>query len=482
MEKVLKNLEPKNVFKHFETLTNIPRESGNEKAVSDYIVKFSKDLGLDVIQEPSLNVIIKKPATPGYEDKKTVIIQGHMDMVCVKDDDLEFDFQKDPIPLVIDGDWIKTKGTTLGGDNGIAVAMAMAILEDKSIKHPEIKVLLTVGEETGMDGVLSLNPDNISGDILINLDSEEEGILLASCAGGCNNIITLDLEKREPKKDTAYKIVLKGLLGGHSGVEINKRRANAITTLARVLNDLKGEVEFELSEIFGGDKFNAIPKRAEATLVLNGKDVNTMNKKINDFQKLLKTEYETSDPNLTIELNEVNCPETVYKEEIKESIIKILCLIPDAVQTMSDSIEGLVESSNNLGVLKEEDEKLIFLNAVRSSVTSLKDNINERIQIICDLVNADMTIESDYPSWPFKPESETRDLMKKVYKRLFNKPLKVDAIHAGLECGFLIEKIGDIDMVSLGPDLFDVHTPNEKLSISSTKRTYDFLIEVLKEI
>jgi len=403
-------------------------------------------------------------------------------MVCVKEDDIDFDFKKDPIPLVIDGDWIKTKGTTLGGDNGIAVAMAMAILEDETIEHPEIKALFTVAEETGMDGVLTLNSDNISGDILINLDAEEEGVLIASCAGGVNNIITLQVDKKAPKKDTAYKIVLRGLIGGHSGSDINKRRANAITTLGRILNRLDDEVGFELAEISGGDKMNAIPKRAEAIIVINHDEFENMQKTVLDFEKTLKDEFEVSDPGLTIELNEVNRTETVYDDKNKTAIINLLCLIPNGIQTMSASIEGLVESSNNLGILREEEGKLVFSSAVRSSVISLKKEINSRIQMICDLVGAEMRLEADYPSWPFKVDSEIRELMKTVYKELYNKPLKVDAIHAGLECGFLKEKIGDIDMVSLGPNLFDVHTPKERLSISSTQRVYKFLIEVLKRL
>ncbi len=482
MNKVLTNLEPQNVFKHFEALTKIPRESGNEKEVSDYIVEFAKKLGLEVIQEPCLNVIITKPATRGYEDKETVIIQGHLDMVCVKEEGYEFDFSKDPIPIVVDGDFIKTKGTTLGGDNGIAVAMAMSILEEKDIQHPEIKVLLTVEEETGMSGVHELNPDNITGNILINLDAEEEGILLASCAGGVNNIITLELNKRPVKYNTAFKLVLKGLIGGHSGTEINKRRANSIITLGRILKILDNKVDFELAAIHGGDKMNAIPNRSEAVIAIYNNDIENMKSSLLDIEQMLKLEYEVSDPNLTIEIEEVECPNEVYTNDNKLEIINILSLIPNGIQTMSASIEGLVESSNNLGVLREKDSTLIFSSSVRSSVSSLKDEINNKIQIICNLIGAEMILEADYPSWPYKIESEIRELMKTTYKEFFGKALKVDAIHAGLECGFLKEKIGDIDMVSLGPNLFDVHSPKERLSISSTERMYKFLIEVLSRI
>ncbi len=482
MKDILKGIKPIEVMKHFEELTRIPRESGNEKAVSDFLVDFAKENNLDVIQEPCLNVIIKKPASKGYENHKRVILQGHIDMVCVKDDDYTFDFEKDPIPLVIEGDFIKTKGTTLGGDNGIAVAMMMAILEDSSLKHPEISALFTVSEETGMDGVLDLNPENISGDILINLDSEEEGVLLASCAGGVNSIITLDIKETESDNDTAYRLRVHGLKGGHSGVEIHHRRANAIVTLGRLFYRLNDKLKFDLSNVSGGDKPNAIPKNAYGIIVVDKSDKDEFVSEIDKFESELKSEYEVSDPDIMVSFEEIEKPDFVYADKTKESIINILSLIPNAVQTMSAGIEGLVESSSNLGVLEEKDDKLVFINAVRSSVASLKKDITDKIQIISDLTGAEMALESDYPSWPFKVESEIRELMKKEYLEMYHNELKVDAIHAGLECGFLKEKIGDIDMVSLGPDLFDVHTPKESLSISSTQRTYDFLLKVLENI
>ncbi|MCK8058571.1 MULTISPECIES: aminoacyl-histidine dipeptidase [unclassified Fusibacter] len=482
MTDLLKDLQPNRLWHHFESLTRIPRESGNEKAVSDFLTAFAKGLGLDVIQEPSMNVIIKKKASTGYENHKTVIIQGHMDMVCVKEDDLEFDFGKDPIPLVIDGDLIKTKGTTLGADNGIAVAMAMAILEDKTLVHPPLQVLITIAEETGMDGVMALDPANITGDILINLDSEEEGVLLSSCAGGVNNIITLPITKQAASYDTAFKIVIKGLLGGHSGVEIHKRRANAIVCAGRLLYLLKTKLNFEIAGIHGGDKPNAIPKRSEVVVICSKADTDLLRTSVSEIEHLLKNEVELSDAEVTIELQETELPVEAYDHNSAQKTVQLLMLLPDAVQTMSAGIEGLVESSINLGILDQNEQSLVFTSAVRSSVASLKDMINQKIGLTCDLIGADMRLESDYPSWPFKAVSETRELMKEVYEEMFSKSLKVDALHAGLECGFLIEKVGDIDMVSLGPDLNDVHTPKENLSISSTKRVYDFLLEVLTRI
>ncbi len=482
MENVLSGLQPESVFKNFEALTRIPRESGNEGAVADYLVSFAKNLGLEVIKEDSNNVIIKKPATPGYENGPTVILQGHTDMVCVKTDDLEFDFSSQPIPLVVDGDFVKTKGTTLGADNGIAVAMTMSILESKTMEHPALVALFTVAEETGMDGVVSLNPKNVKGDILINIDSEEEGTLLASCAGGVNNIIEYPFETQKTTLDEGFKLVIQGLNGGHSGIEINKNRANAIKLMGRVLKSFEKHFKFEIANISGGEKMNAIAKRAEMTFVMRRADVETLEQLVPLLQEMFVNEFLATDGGIELVLTEVDTPKTVMTEKSAKDIANIIRLTPFGVETMSGGIEGLVESSNNLGVLEQTESTLKFTNAVRSSVNSLKAEINERFEIISEMTGSKNYLESDYPEWQFKLESPIRELMKTVYSEMFDTELKVDAIHAGLECGFLKEKVGDIDMISLGPNLFDVHTPFEKMSISSTKRVYEFLCEVLKRL
>ncbi len=482
MERVLKGLEPESVFRHFEALTQIPRESGNEAAVASYLEQFAMDLGLDVIKEPSNNIIITKPATPGYENAKTVILQGHTDMVCVKLDTLEFDFDKDPIPLVVDGDWIKTKGTTLGADNGIAVAMAMSILESKTLEHPKLIALFTTAEETGMDGVMALDPDHVKGDILINLDSEEEGTLLASCAGGVNNITEIDVKRIDNPNPLAYQLVISGLAGGHSGIEIGKNRANAIKLMGRTLSIFKAHFPFALYEIHGGEKMNAIAKRCEMKFTIDSYDRYLMEELVESIEVTFKTEYEVSDPGIKLTLVSCDVPETVFALETSDAIEKLLRLTPFGVYTMSAGMPGLVESSNNLGVLEQKGEVIKLTNAVRSSVKSKKQELNEMMALICEAVGGRNTLIADYPEWPFKVNSEIRDLMKETFKALYDKELKVDAIHAGLECGFLKEKVGDIDMISLGPNMHDVHTPFERLSVSSTARTYAFLTEVLKRI
>lgn len=483
MENVLEGLKPEALFRHFESLTRIPRESGNEKAVSDFLLKFAKDNDLEVIQDDYLNVIIKKPGTPGYENSKRVILQGHMDMVCVKREELEFDFEKDPIPVIVDGDMIRTNGTTLGADNGIAVAMAMAILEAKDLEHPPIIALLTVAEETGMDGVLNLNPEHISGDILINIDSEEEGTFLASCAGGVNNIVSLPIKWEDSKEaKVAYEISIKGLFGGHSGIEINKNRASALKLVGRLLQSLDSRIGIDISNISGGEKMNAIPKMARATVLVEDNKIEEFKRVINEYQEIFLNEYSTSDPHIKIEIKDIEKSEKVINFGTKKNLINILRLLPFGVQTMSHNVEGLVESSNNIGVLEIKDDIIIFNNAIRSSVKSLKDEINGRINSICELTGSSMELAADYPEWEYKVESPIRDLMVKVYKDIYDKEAKVDAIHAGLECGFLKEKVGDIDMVSIGPNIYDVHTPDEHMSISSTQRVFEFLCEVLKRI
>ncbi|RBP42788.1 aminoacyl-histidine dipeptidase [Garciella nitratireducens] len=483
MERILRGLEPEAVFRNFEDLTRIPRGSGNEKQVSDFLVQFAKSHGLEVIQDSVYNVIIKKPATLGYEKSKRVILQGHMDMVLLKEEDSIFDFEKDPIPIYVEGDYIKTKGTTLGADNGIALAMIMAILESKTLEHPPLTALFTVSEETGMDGVVHLNPKQIAGDILINLDSEEEGIFWVSCAGGVNNIVSLPIQWEKALNDREfYEITIGGLLGGHSGTEINKNRASAIKLLGRLLQDLEEKVGMDLSFVEAGEKMNAIPQRAKAIISIEEDKKDALKKEVEKAQKIFQNEYRTSEPNLFIKIKEAPKQEKIFNKDTKRHFIAILRLLPFGVQTMSADIEGLVESSNNIGVIEIKENTIYFDNAIRSSVKSLKEEINQRIQWICQLTGASMKLEGDYPEWQYKKQSPIRELMQKVYQEMYQRPARVEALHAGLECGFLKEKIGDIDMISIGPNMYDVHTPHEHLSISSTKRVFEFLCEVLRRL
>ncbi|WP_343290153.1 aminoacyl-histidine dipeptidase [Turicibacter bilis] len=483
MSEILGNLKPQAVFHYFEQMTKIPRESGNEAAISEYLVNFAKEHNLDYVQEPCKNVIITKPATPGYEDAPRVILQGHMDMVCVKDDELDFNFETDALPIYVDGDWLRTKGTTLGADNGIAVAMSLAILADETLEHPALTVLVTTEEETGMDGVMALDPSNVPGDILINIDSEEEGVALASCAGGVRNSLKLPIEWTEVDAAglTSYEIVISGLKGGHSGIEINKCRANANKLMGRLLHYIQ-DLNVSVSSIAGGEKMNAISKRAILNITLAQEQSEALESKVKDFEIMVRAEFETADPGISVVTTKKDTVTKVFTKETSQNLMYILQLIPYGPQTMSANIPGLVESSSNIGVVEMDENEIEFNSAIRSSVSSLKREINHRIQAIANLTGATMELIADYPEWEFETESKVREIMKDVYQEMFGKELEVSAIHAGLECGFLSQKLGKIDMISIGPDITGAHTPKESLSIPSTERVYNFLCDVLKAI
>ncbi|WP_272508937.1 aminoacyl-histidine dipeptidase [Clostridium ganghwense] len=481
---MLKDLSPNLVFKYFEDITRIPRGSGNEKAVSDYLVSFAKKHNLEVTQDDALNVIIKKAGSKGYENAPTVILQGHMDMVCEKNKEVQHDFEKDPIKLRVDGDFVKATGTTLGADNGIAVAYCLAILSSDEIEHPPLEVLVTTEEETGMGGASSVKKENLSGKILINIDSEEEGELLASCAGGVRNRVKLLAEKESAKEGfTALQLKVKGLKGGHSGMEIDKERGNANKLIGRVLNDLNSNLELYIADINGGAKMNAIPREAEAVILVKDEEKKTLADTVIKWEDIFKNELKNSDSEVIVELEELNKKvENTFTKVLGEKIINLLVLIPQGVQTMSMDIKGLVQSSTNLGVVTTTDTEITFESAIRSSVRSLKYEIVKRIESATKLVGAKMVLESEYPEWEYKADSYIRNVFINVHKDMYNKEPKVTAIHAGLECGLLKDILGDLDMISFGPNMYDVHTPEESLSISSTQRTFEYLLNVLKEI
>ncbi|GAA0182052.1 aminoacyl-histidine dipeptidase [Clostridium sediminicola] len=484
MNKILSELNPKEVFYYFEEMSEIPRGSGNEKGVSDYLVKFAKDNNLEYIQDIVNNVIIKKPGTKKYETAPTVILQGHMDMVCEKREDIDHDFLKDPLKLRIDGDFIKATGTTLGADNGIAVAYALAILSSNNIEHPPIEALITIEEETGMGGAANLDGHMLDGKILINMDSEEEGELLTSCAGGVRSIVKLPIKWNDNQKGfKAVTLKLKGLKGGHSGMEIIKGRGAASKLIGRVLFDISKEIEVYIYEIKAGAKMNAISRDAEVSLITKYDEFEKLNDLVGKWNEIFKNELKGIDDDVVLEiLNEETNPTKIFNRETSDRVINILMSIPQGVQTMSNDIEGLVQSSTNLGVVKTEEGYVYFESAARSSVATLKDEITNRIEVVAKTNGAEQTLMSSYPEWQFKKESKIRDLFVKVYEEMYGSKPKITAIHAGLECGLLKEKLGDIDMISFGPNMFDVHTPEEKLSISSTKRMWEYLLNVLKEI
>lgn len=482
--KSLEKLTEQNVFKYFSEISKIPRGSGNEKAISDYLLNFGKSLGLESIQDDANNIIIKKPATKGYENAPTVIIQGHMDMVCEKNKDKVHDFTKDPIELVVKDDYIYANGTTLGADDGIAVAYAMAILDSNNIAHPALEVLITTDEEAGMSGAMALSPEHISGKIVLNLDNEEEGKLLVSCAGGIRTKSLIKIQLEDKKEATkGFSIEVKGLKGGHSGMEIHLGKGNSNKIIGRILKNISNELSFNLISIEGGSKNNAIPREASAVISINENDEDKLLEIVSNLTKDLKNEFATKDPGLLINISETTLKNNkVLSNEITQNVVNLLYMYPNGVNTESADIKGLIESSTNLGVVSMNDNEVEFDSAVRSSVFSLREDIVEKIKCITELLGGEFSSNAGYPEWPYKADSKIREICKDVFKRMYNKEPEIVAIHAGVECGLFKEKLGDLDMISFGPDLYDVHTPNEHMSISSVERCYEYLLEVLKEI
>ena len=445
--KNLQNIKAKLVFDFFEEISKIPRGSGNERQISDYLKKFAQDLNLEVIQDEALNIIIKKPASKGYEDAPTVIIQGHMDMVCEKNKNKVHDFTNDGIDLLVKDDYIYANDTTLGADDGIAVAYAMAILSDNTIKHPKLEILLTTDEETGMTGAMAINKDNISGKILLNIDTEDEGYLLVSCAGGIRTKSIIKITKEPLENKNVFEISITGLKGGHSGCDIDKQRGNSNKILGRILKEISEKLVFDLIEIGGGAKNNAIPRESYAIIATSEAD--KLEEVIINLDNIIKNELKVSDNLVSINVNksDKNVNEKI-SHKCTEDIINLLFLYPNGINSMSSNINGLVESSTNLGIIKMNNDYIEFDSAVRSSTRSRLDEIVNRIEALTKICNAEFEKKEPYPAWEYKEESKIREICKSIYKNMYGKDIEVYAIHAGVECGLFEEIIGDLDMVS----------------------------------
>lgn len=482
-DRVLRNQEPSDVFFYFEEISKIPRGSGNEQAISDYLVSFAKAHHLDVIQDAALNVLIRKPGTAGYENSPGVVIQGHMDMVCEKAPGIIHDFLKDPIRLQVQNDMIYATGTTLGADDGIAVAMGLALLASEDIPHPPLELLITTAEETGMDGAHALDPKSISGRTLINIDSEEEGILTVSCAGGCSARINIPVSWETPDRSMNFlSLAVEGLKGGHSGIEIHKGRANANKLLARLLDQLSAKMALVLCSIDGGSKHNAIAREAGALIGVRQEDEALLRGQLPALEASFRDEFKTADPDIRILLTESKIrPKQAMTAESAHHVIQFLYLIPNGIQSMSMDIQGLVESSLNLGVIETKEDRVEIISSLRSSVGSIKANIYHTIVAIANLTNGKVVEESSYPEWRYNPDSKVRALLADLYETMFDQKPRMNAIHAGLECALFDEMFhGEMDMISIGPTMGGVHTAEEHLSIPSTQRTWAFLKEALK--
>ena len=476
--KKLKGLKPEAVFGYFEQLCAIPHGSGNTKPISDFLVAFAKEKGLRYIQDEANNVILFGEATPGYEDHAPVILQGHMDMVCEKDEDCPIDMDTQGLDVTHDGTHVFAKGTTLGGDNGIAVAYALALLADKSIPHPPLEVIITVDEETGMFGATGIDLSMLKGRTLINLDSEDEGIFTVSCAGGARGTISLPVHRRAVY-GPCVRLTVEGLRGGHSGVEIHKNRANANKVMGELLSRVQKLMPLCVTKLSGGSKDNVITHSCQVTLVAMGMYPEKINEVAQQLENEIRQQYD--EPNVKIYGDDVDAlGGNALTTEDTAKVIALLCAAPNGVQAWSQDIEGLVQTSLNLGVVRLE-EKLNMTFAVRSSVNQEKRDLLARLRELAEFYGAEYSEVGDYPAWEYKKDSRLRDTMVETYRQMYGAEPQVVAIHAGLECGILCDKLPGLDCVSIGPNMLDIHTSREKLEIASTRRTWEFLLEILKK-
>ena len=476
---ILDNIEPRRVMHWFEELCQIPHGSGNTKKISDFCVKFAEERSLEHCQDELNNVIIVAPPSPGYEGSPAVIIQGHLDMVCEKTADCGIDFQTDGLTLETDGEQVWALGTTLGADDGIAIAMALAMLEDKSLPHPRLEAVFTVDEETGMYGAAGIDCSRLQGRTMLNLDSEDEGIFTAGCAGGVRANCALPVET-EPLSGSAVRITVSGLTGGHSGQEIDKCRASANMLMGRVLAALLPDAGFRLAGLSGGNMDNAICVRADAIAAVS--DPDAARKTVAELEKTLKREYETPDPGLCVELEKTVGWETCMTRESTEKCVSALLMFPFGVQEMCPDIPGLVETSLNLGILRAGPDGFTASFSVRSSVGSRKELLKLKLDTIMRALGGSVSFAGQYPAWEFRRDSRLRDTMTEVFREQYGREPRVLTIHAGLECGLLGEKLPGLDCVSIGPDLHDIHTPRERMDIASVQRVWLFVLEVLKRL
>lgn len=477
---VLQGLKPEGVWKYFEELCKIPHGSYNEKAVSDYCVAFAKERGLEVYQDEAWNVVIIKEASAGYEEEEPLILQGHLDMVCEKKSDCDIDFMKDGLRLRVDGDYVYAEGTTLGGDDGIAVAYGLAILDDDSIAHPRLEVIFTTCEEVGMDGANALDVSMLKGHTVLNLDSEEEGTLLVGCAGGCSAAVTLPVRRTE-ERGIHVRLTVGGLQGGHSGVEIDKGRGNANMLLGRVLAGCMEKADCRLICADGGQKDNAIPRESRAELLVPSGQVEELKAFCDGCGRILKKEYASTDAGVTVCLEVLEeKEEKVLEAQSFRNALALLLSLPNGIQSMSGDIEGLVETSLNLGVMETREDEILLRYAVRSSVGTAKEWLTEKMQMIAKFHGGAVELQGVYPAWEYRRDSALREDMVRIYERMFGVSPRVEAIHAGLECGILASKIPDMDCVSMGPDMLNIHTTEEKASISSVERMWNYILEILR--
>lgn len=484
MSSQIRDLQPSNLWNRFADLNSIPRPSKHEEKVCAWIVEWAKEKGLEVKQDQVDNIIIKKPATPGMEDKQIVVLQSHVDMVCQKNNDTDFDFMTEGIKMYVDGDWVRADGTTLGADNGIGVAAIMAVLESTDIPHPQLEALFTIDEETGMTGALGLQGGHLDATILLNLDTEDDDEISIGCAGGVDltSTGTYEPENTVTEGNIAFKVVVKGGSGGHSGMDIHKGIANANKLLNRVLLEALESVDLRVAEINGGGLRNAIPREAEAVIVVASADVDGLNSAIEATAAELNAEYKVTDPELTVNVNPAEMPATALPEDVQNALLLAIQACPVGIHRMSPDIEGLVQTSNNLARVDVKNGSVNIQCLNRSSVDSEKWDHARSIEAAFSLAGLSTEQGGAYPGWTPNPSSAAVEMLRSLYVEKYNEDPRVLACHAGLECGILGTNYPDMDMASFGPNIRGAHSPDECVQISSVQKFWDFFLEALKRI
>ena len=479
--KFTENCKPLSVFKYFELLSSVPHGSGNTKAISDICVDFAKKLGLEYYQDDLNNVIIYKKGSKGKENAEPVIIQGHLDMVCAKNPDDPIDMAKEPIKLVIDGEYLRADNTSLGGDDAIAVAMALAILDDDSLSHPPIEAVFTTDEETGMYGASGLDASRLRGRRMLNIDSEEEGVFTVGCAGGMRTNCEIPVS-REKYGDglVSYEIIISGLLGGHSGGEIDKERGNSNKLMSRFLYNAAVDMPMRLISLEGGTFDNVICGKTTATVAVSGLDADRFEKLAVSYDKIYKNELSTSDPGVTLSFSKSNCKAATVTLPDTMKILKALYISPYGVQNMSMDIKGLVQTSLNLGILKLTEKSIKYSFLIRSSLATQKKELYDRVKTVTELFGGTIKKHSDYPEWEYKKVSPLRDTALEAFRQTYGKEATITATHGGLECGFFSSKLPGLDCISYGPELYDIHSVRERLGIASVGRVYELTCKILE--
>ena len=484
MLSVLSNHEPKNVLEFFEKISRIPRGSHNEKAVSDYVVAFAKEKGFWVHQDKALNVVIKKPGTAGFENAQPVIIQAHLDMVCEKNAGTVHDFEKDPIKLVVEGDILRAEGTTLGADNGAGVAMALALLDSTNIPHPPLEVLLTTGEEVGLLGAAKVDGGLFEGRVLLNLDSGEEGFFCVSCAGGARVDLSYPLEYHDlPATYSAKVLKIRGLKGGHSGIDITKERGNSNRLLGRALRILRSKFAVQFADINGGSKENAIPRESEVVIAFAESAGGELADEVRRIEKTFKHEYAASDEGLELYLEDCQGDvNKMFSQSLCDKIVTALLLLPNGVQAMSLVFPDLPETSLNIGVVTTGADAVVIASGARSSVGSRRGMLLEQVNAVAEMTGASVGVSGLYPAWEYDKDSGLREKAMRIFAQMFGRDARIRGTHGGLECGIFRERIPGVDIISFGPDIHEMHTPNETMSVSSFGRTWDFLVKLVAEL